>query len=277
LQDAIREKVLCPYSYSIVPCNFEADEAEEYVRLSAHIGSLVGQYKADPDPAKLVILQATVSRRTRLLGSLRNKNHRLEEVLKFAPRTPHTLIYCGEGAHPLDAAYDVEAERNVDLTIGSLSSFGWRVSRVTAHEAAAERRQILSNFTDGTIDAVAAIRVLDEGFDIPSCRHAYLLASSTSHRQYVQRRGRVLRQSPGKHIAAIADFIPLPTITQFEENREIWKKQIANELIRIREFAELSTNPDDARTEFERATNLLNIRSDEFDDWPQIEDEVYDD
>lgn len=171
----------------------------------------------------------------------------------------------------------MEAERNVDLTIGSLSSFGWRVSRVTAHEAAAERRQILSNFTDGTIDAVAAIRVLDEGFDIPSCRHAYLLASSTSHRQYVQRRGRVLRQSPGKHIAAIADFIPLPTITQFEENREIWKKQIANELIRIREFAELSTNPDDARTEFERATNLLNIRSDEFDDWPQIEDEVYDD
>ena len=43
---------------------------------------------------------------------------------------------------------------------------------------------------------ILAIKMLDEGVDIPSIDHALIIASDQNPRQHIQRRGRVLRKSP---------------------------------------------------------------------------------
>ena len=60
------------------------------------------------------------------------------------------------------------------------------------------------------MQALVAIRCLDEGVNIPSIETAFIMASSTNPKEYVQRRGRVLRKFPGKKRAVIYDFVTLP-------------------------------------------------------------------
>ena len=57
---------------------------------------------------------------------------------------------------------------------------------------------------------VVAIKCLDEGVDIPSVTHALILASSKNPREFVQRRGRVLRRATEKSLAFVYDAIVMP-------------------------------------------------------------------
>jgi superfamily II DNA or RNA helicase len=77
--------------------------------------------------------------------------------------------------------------------------------------------------------------MLDEGVDIPSVDHCILIASSESKRQYIQRRGRVLRvnkQSP-KGVAEIWDLIVV------DENNVAFTPA---EIVRATEFARMAIN-----------------------------------
>jgi superfamily II DNA or RNA helicase len=121
----------------------------------------------------------------------------------------------------------------------------WRVAKFTAEESKEQRAEILGSFRAGDIDAIVAIRCLDEGVDIPQTKTAYILASSTNPRQFIQRRGRVLRQYDGKGHASIYDFIAIPPLDKLGEDEEtfnIEKSMVERELDRINEFAEISEN-----------------------------------
>jgi superfamily II DNA or RNA helicase len=131
------------------------------------------------------------------------------------------------------------------LLISLLHSKGWDVSRFTARESRTDRESILENFRLGIIDAMVAIRCLDEGIDVPACSSAYILASSRDPRQFVQRRGRILRRSPGKDIATIHDFIVVLPEGQQDES-DYAKRLIKSELARVAEFSSLSQNRADA-------------------------------
>jgi superfamily II DNA or RNA helicase len=101
-------------------------------------------------------------------------------------------------------------------------------------------KSILNSFQEGDINVLLAKKVLDEGVDIPATKEAILLASSTVSREWIQRRGRVLRKSPGKQFAEIHDFITLP-------NRETSSgvgrdAVISSEGERVRAFALDATN-----------------------------------
>ena len=86
-----------------------------------------------------------------------------------------------------------------------------------------------------------AIKCLDEGIDVPACSTAYILASSRNPRQFIQRRGRILRKSPGKDKAIIYDFIvvlPEGSIDEVEKESDFFKR----ELERVADFAKHSSN-----------------------------------
>ncbi|RYG34714.1 MAG: hypothetical protein EON93_07630, partial [Burkholderiales bacterium] len=118
---------------------------------------------------------------------------------------------------------------------------GWTLSRFTSREPRKERDRILANFRIGLVDAMVAIKCLDEGIDVPACRTAYILASSRDPRQFIQRRGRILRRSPGKEVATIHDFVVvLPEGSG--DGGGYARKLIASELHRVAEFAGLSRN-----------------------------------
>ncbi|MGD9715443.1 MAG: DEAD/DEAH box helicase, partial [Thermomicrobiales bacterium] len=96
----------------------------------------------------------------------------------------------------------------------------------------------LGKFARGEYQVLTAMRVLDEGIDIPQTDTAYILASSTVRREWVQRRGRVLRRAPGKQSATLHDFLVVPPEPDSTEGRAV----LRGELRRAEEFASLANN-----------------------------------
>ena len=92
------------------------------------------------------------------------------------------------------------------------STSNGKASKFTASEKVEERMQLIDSFNKGYIEYLVAIRCLDEGINIPSIKSALILSSNDNYREFVQRRGRILRQFPGKDIAHIYDVIVLPSL-----------------------------------------------------------------
>jgi superfamily II DNA or RNA helicase len=147
------------------------------------------------------------------------------------------------------------------------------VRRFTSEEPIDDRRHIKDDFAQGRLQALIAIKCLDEGVNIPSIRTAFILASTTNPKEYIQRRGRVLRlfdpdpikhPEQKKHFAEIYDFITLPMsldrvwmLTEEEVRRD--SQLVKNELGRLKEFARLAMNPIESNTairEIEEAYRL---------------------
>ena len=122
---------------------------------------------------------------------------------------------------------------------------GIRVATYTAETPVRDRKERLKDLESGTLQGLVAIKCLDEGVDIPSINTAVILASSTNPRQFIQRRGRILRNYPGKSDATIYDMIVVPpdSACTMPSERSLMEK----ELRRFVEFADLAKNPGEAR------------------------------
>jgi superfamily II DNA or RNA helicase len=160
----------------------------------------------------------------------------------------HSLVYCGGGSMGVDG----EGDRHVDATTDRLrNECGLSVERFTAREDQERREELLHGFDRGDIEVLTSIRCLDEGVDVPATRTAYLLASTTNPRQYVQRRGRILRPYEGKRFAVIHDFITVPDTSGHpemlsDEKFDAERSLIRNELRRVSMFVDSARNHPDA-------------------------------
>src|SRR5262249_5678324 len=132
-------------------------------------------------------------------GAAHEKMRRLNEILNEREPENFTLFYCGDGS--VEGEDNSENLRQVEAVSALVHKHSWRTSRYTSEESPAIRRAILDEFRVGVLHGLIAIRCLDEGVDIPACRTAYILASSRNPRQFIQRRGRILRRSHGKEIS----------------------------------------------------------------------------
>ena len=252
LRDALRQGVLSPYTYEVVLCELDEDEADEYIQLTGQIGRL----SADEEQESDLQLRALLGRRSRLLAHCRDKLAKLKEIVQREPIEPLSLFYCGDGAvegDPLEPSL-----RHVQAVTTVLHAAGWKASIYTAQEQLEERRRILDNFEARLIDAVVAIRCLDEGIDVPACRSAYILASSRNSRQFIQRRGRILRRAPGKKTARVVDFVVTLPAGDSSRLDEVGRRLARDELRRIVEFAKTANNLRDV---YDRIKALL----DEYD------------
>ena len=156
---------------------------------------------------------------------------KLKQFVKTFEATPaatagYTLVYCQP--QQLD-----EVKTWMGLVIKK------EIHTFTAEENLEARREILREFGSGKLYALVAMRCLDEGVDVPPTRFAFLLGSSENPKQFVQRRGRVLRKYPGKKSASIYDFVYLPKPENVTTERELRK-----ELTRFAEFALSSSNSE---------------------------------
>lgn len=249
LSQAIEDKVLTPYFYYPHIVDLTEGEAEDFIALSEQIGRLMAR-RESADKSADQKLTALLMRRARLVGSAANKLPKLNEVLSGHRPTSHALFYCGDGSVETDEGDEADAKqwlRQVEALSETLHRAGWDVSRFTSRESRPERERILENFRVGVIDALVAIRCLDEGIDVPACSTAYILASSRDPRQFIQRRGRILRRSPGKTHATIHDFVVvLPD--GHEDESDYARRLVKAELGRVAEFSKLSENRSEAYT-----------------------------
>ena len=238
LDDAIHDGVLTPYEYYIIPVYLTVDEQEIYEDLSLRITKLVlkqqhsGLVKQERDN-----LTRYCGQRSRLLGSAQNKLVKLRDLTaKVSDEDKrHTLFYAGEGR--LFDEYSDEDVKVIDRVSSVLHENEWKTSQFTGDVSKKTRIALMSSFKDKTIDALVAMKVLDEGIDVPVCRTAYILASTKNPRQYVQRRGRILRKAEGKHIAKIYDFVVLPI-----NDSPASKRLKLSEAERINDFTLLAVN-----------------------------------
>lgn len=242
IEKAIKEGVLVPYRYHPVLIDLTDDEADEYRDLTGKIARAWAKTDDDNESNQLKML---LIKRARLLGSAANKLPALRQVLRAldAP-IEKALIYCGDGT--VECPITAQVDRQI-LAVTRLlgDDLRLRVRRFTSDESAEERDEILASLRSGGLQALVAIRCLDEGIDLPDVRLGFLLASSTNPRQFIQRRGRLLRRAPGKERAIIYDFIVRPPDlggsaedSEFNLERNMFKR----ELTRILEFCQAAEN-----------------------------------
>lgn len=273
LEDALRADppLLTPYTYYPIIVELEDDEADEYLRLTR----LLARYSRDPEAGTLSPeALALLLKRARLIGSARRKIPALMDAIRPFRDSRFNLVYCGDGRSDLEIfgrSLSAESEapiiRQVDAVARILGrELRMHVARYTAETEASDRLRLLNDFEEGRIQALVAIRCLDEGVDIPATRRAFILASSTNPRQFVQRRGRVLRRADGKDRAEIYDFLVAPPAGAFPEDSsefDVVRNLLRRELGRVVEFARLALNGPQATLRVEplltqyRLLNLL--------------------
>lgn len=242
LKDAIAAKALVPYLYYPVLVELTEPEIERYEELSSRIGRAIA-LQGDTDDNEL--LTALLMQRARLVGSAANKLDALRQIMANRLQTSHTLFYCGDGS--VEDGVTEECIRQLEAVTGLLThELGYSVKPYTAKTSLAEREELRYQFAQGILQGLVAIRCLDEGVDIPAIQTAVILASSSNPRQFIQRRGRILRPSPGKERAELFDMIVVPP----ELGRESWsieRNLLRKELQRFVEFADLAINSGSAR------------------------------
>ncbi len=236
---ALRDGVLTPYRYYVHFVDLTDSEAEEYLLLSDKIARLAaGADLEDADSVSNDELKMLLFRRARLLANAENKLPCLAALLAGSKPSPFHLFYCGDGVEedPKDGL-----ARQVDKVSRLLYERGWKVAHFTAREAPSARRATLDSFRIGLLDGLVAIRCLDEGVDVPDCRVAFILASSRNPKQFIQRRGRILRRAPNKEHAVVHDLlVTLPDGSS--PGLLASRKLLVAELARVAEFGRLAVN-----------------------------------
>jgi superfamily II DNA or RNA helicase len=226
MQSAIANGALTEYIYHPLTIDLTDNELERYEKLTKRLIYLYENEKENKEEI------SEVNRKRSLIIS---KAEQKKEVLfsVFAHENPeeisHTLVYCAPG--------------EVELITKNLADLGYRVHRFDSEVPLAERMKILEAFDLGSIQILVAIKCLDEGVDVPSTKVAYFLASTSNPREFVQRRGRILRKYPNKNLAVIYDFIVLPS----GANDQLYKSIASKELPRFAEFSRFAINHFNAR------------------------------
>lgn len=233
---------LCPYEYHPVEVHLEGDELEQYLEISNKL--IAFSNKTDEDSLKR--LELLLFKRAAIVKTAAQKETVLREILDRVGTVEHCLVYCHSTEQML-AANNVLHSRNI-----SYHRFTGDEGTVPMPEygEVSEREMILRGLDDGTYQALVAMKCLDEGVDVPSACLGIILASSGSPREYIQRRGRLLRRAPGKEKAIIYDLVVVPDPSLMTDDRlrkmehDIWKKELG----RVEEFGSCADNALDVHT-----------------------------
>lgn len=226
---------LVPYDYYVHATTLDGDELDEFKELTDRIRRLAFRLKDDEDDRDLTSL---LIRRRRIIETAESKIPLLAAVLRH------------RGPRSLDQALVYASAKNpeqFDSIATTLTGLDVRWAPVTQETTASTRQlsKTLSTFAAGGFQLLLAKKVLDEGVDIPSVREAFLVASSTVEREWVQRRGRVLRRHPDKPWAVVHDFVALPPADLFRQagrpDNDL-KKIVQSELSRAYSFAAHARN-----------------------------------
>jgi len=279
LERAIKEDKLTPYKYYPVVVYLNEDEHKKYDQLSYEMSKCLikgrnGKFKLNKR-GEILALQ-----RARIVAGASEKLMALRKYIKPFIHDNNILVYCG-ATNVLDeqsdktGVYDGDIRQIEAITRILGNEFGMSVAQFTSNENMETRATIKEQFQRGDrLQAIVAIKCLDEGVNIPGIKTAFILASTTNPKEYIQRRGRVLRKAPNKSYAVIYDFVTLPrpldavsSLTTDQAKRDL--SLVQNELARIKEFGRLAQNSMEANQliwDIQDAYNILD-NDDEEGNW----------
>ncbi|NBK00016.1 DEAD/DEAH box helicase [bacterium 1xD8-48] len=253
LEQAISEDKLTRYKYYPVLVYLNEDELQQYERKSYEMSKCLtkrknGKYKLNKHGEILAM------ERARIVAGAGQKLDALRECIAPYANDNNILVYCGAtnviNEYADSSSIDGADTRQIEAVTKILGNeFHMKVAKFTSEENMETRATIKEQFQKGDrLQAIVAIKCLDEGVNIPDIRTAFVLASTTNPKEYIQRRGRVLRKAANKPFAEIYDFVTLPrklnsvsSLTKEQVQREL--SLVKNELARIKEFGKMAMNP----------------------------------
>jgi len=249
MQEALDDGRLSPYDYYVYPARLSESEYEDYRKLTRRIlaarsdessegATLFTNNKLDGDTRDVEML---LFKRADILKKAASKTNLIREILDDHP-LERGLIYCA----------DKEQLSEVQQILHELDVVYLKYIGETPSE---KRRSALDALASGQVPAIVAIDCLDEGVDVPVVDTAIILASSTNERQFIQRRGRVLRKAPGKKKATLIDAIALPPSSVGKDGKWILK----GELARAKKMAELADNQHEALLHIKDVTKQYGV------------------
>lgn len=275
LERAIREKKLTPYYYYPEVVYLTNDEVEKYKDLSYQISrechrDKFGKINITEKGKRLLI------KRSRLVAGAENKLNKLRELMQDYKDKTHILVYCGAtrvvDPNNDEQQLDEEGERQIVAVSKILGNeFGMKITHFTSNETSVERELIIRQFAAADpYQAIVAIKCLDEGVNIPSIKTAFILASTTNPKEYIQRRGRVLRLAKDKPYAVIFDFVtlvcPLDEVDINSSNYNYERSLACKELQRIKEFGSISLNQRDSNQLIVDIEDTFNLTETDLED-----------
>lgn len=252
LEQAIRAGCLTKYNYYLHPVTLSEDELHEWGELTERLRVL--GYKSNEDTCGQALdksIKLLLIRRRGIVENADSKVSLLRQLLEIigVNSIRNTLIYTS-------AKYSSGQTKQIVRVNRLLNELGILSHMLTSKETGnGHAQEILEDFRLEKYKVLTCMKVLDEGVDIPQTESAFIMASSTVTREWVQRRGRILRKKQGKQLAHLHDFLVVPSDPHCPSERAILRQ----ELKRAREFTRLAKNSGAENGPWEVISNLNSI------------------
>ena len=242
MRDAIKNEYLTNYFYYPRLVELTGEESEKYIQISKRLlryfDTGTNQFKKSSEVEKLLLL------RKQIIHKAVNKLNLFQQIIKEIKKLKelkYCFVYVPEG-------YGKTKDNTRFSYIEKLTKILYKVSPETTSNTFlggdSNRQDKLRGFAQGKINVLLAMKCLDEGVDIPRAEIGIFASSTGNPRQFIQRRGRLLRKSPGKHFAYIYDMVVSPNSILAAESASynLERSLVRNELTRVAYFASLSEN-----------------------------------
>lgn len=264
MEDAIKNGVLCKYYYYPHMVRLTETEMEEYIDLSIKISKYFNYSKECFDKQDEVLKKLLLARK-RIIHKAQNKvaafRNIMEERFKEKGDLKFSLVYVPEGNKPdyiedsdifdkseqLDD--DAVSDHLIDVFTQIVSDIDKYITVKRFVSGQTDRDAVLRDFATGKLQVLTSMKCLDEGVDVPRSEMAVFCASTGNPRQFIQRRGRVLRTHPDKHMAVLHDLVVIPEVGSACDSFKMEQVLLRNELIRVKNFSMLSENPSFSQIE----------------------------
>lgn len=270
MEDAINKGVLCKYMYYPHLVQLTRAEMDAYAELSDKIAKYFNFDKGcfDDIDEKLKMLLLT---RKRIVHKAERKLDVFKDIIEnhyqMRGNLKYTLIYVPEGNKPDYIEGNDDFDRSEDISDDSdtehlINQYTQVVTEVDDHvtvrkfvSGQKDREEILADFAEGKLQVLTSMKCLDEGVDVPRSELAIFCSSTGNPRQFIQRRGRVLRTHPDKKIAELHDLVVVPELNPNSDSFRMEQSLLRGELIRVNNFALLSENPSYSEMELREVMN----------------------
>lgn len=272
MKDAIDNKFLCRYYYYPHLVHLNDAEMVEYMKISKQLAKFYN-FDSCSFPGSDDVLMALLLKRKRIIHKAAGKEDVFKRILeeRFHEKgtLKYTLVYVPEGNKPDEVADIFDTKESLDSDdvaehiIDRYTQIVREVSQTTTVRKftsdSKDRNKMLEDFASGDLEVLTSMKCLDEGVDVPRSEMAIFCASTGNPRQFIQRRGRILRTHKDKYNAVIHDLIVAPLVNSTSDSFKMERNMLANELKRVRDFATLSENADFALTELEEIVSYYNL------------------
>lgn len=264
MEEAIQKGVLCKYYYYPHLVKLTDEEMANYIELSEKISKYFN-YNSGVFDKKDEILMGLLLARKRIIHKAANKlgafKKIIEERYERTGNLKYSLIYVPEGNKPdyfsdsdiFDKSEQVGDDAVSDHLIDVYTEAVMKIDKyVTVRKFVSgqkDRDAILADFAKGRLQVLTSMKCLDEGVDVPRSELAIFCASTGNPRQFIQRRGRVLRTHPDKYMAEIHDLVVAPEVSATSSSYKMEQSLLKGELMRVKNFSMLSENPSYSQME----------------------------